>query len=99
MSTDQPIDAASADRADRLRAMNELIRGRRIEFEGPDLGIHAIMCECIDPRCSAMLQVADEDLRAARTDASWFLVDPDHVGSANVVSRANSHCVVQMPTG
>ncbi len=77
--------------------MNELIRQRRIEFEGSDLGTHAIMCECVDPGCSEMLQVAEADLRHARSDPSWFVVDPEHVGGAAVVTCGNSHCIVQLP--
>ena len=77
--------------------MNELIRERRIAFEGLDLGIHAIMCECVDPECCSMLQVSDDELQAARSDGSWFVVDPAHVGSTPVVARAHTHCVVRMP--
>lgn len=98
MNPDDPTAALSAARASRLRAMNELIRERRVEFEGAELGIHAIMCECVDPECCSMLQVADEDLQAARADASWFIVDPGHVDDVPVVTRANSHCVVRMPS-
>lgn len=78
--------------------MNELIRERRIAFEGSDLDMHAIMCECVDPECCSMLKVADEDLQAARAEAAWFVVDPAHVDGVPVVSRSNSHCVVRMPS-
>lgn len=97
MTPDDPIDAASTERANRLRAMNEQIRERRIAFEGTDLGIHAIMCECVDPGCAAMLQVADDDLQTARSSEDWYVVDPDHVGPARIVARSNSHYIVELP--
>lgn len=78
--------------------MNDLIRERRVEFEGTDVSVHSLMCECVDPKCAAMVQVVDEDLHHARSDGSWFVVDPRHVDGATVVARGNNHCIVQMPS-
>jgi hypothetical protein len=78
--------------------MNELIRARRTEFEGTGVSVHAIMCECVDPACSQMLQVSDDDLQVARSNDQWFVVDPTHVGDSTLVTRSNSHCIVHFPS-
>jgi hypothetical protein len=96
VSFDEPA-SDPASRAARLRAMNEKIRRRRDEFEGSAARAHELMCECIDPDCSSMLRVLDDELDRARAEDDLFIVDPDHTYDASVVHLAASHSVIRLP--
>lgn len=75
--------------------MNERIRRMRDEFEGGAARIHAVMCECIDPACSTMLQLSGPELVSARVDDGHFIVDATHAEGVEVVQRHGSFAVVR----
>ena len=57
---------------------------------------HAVMCECIDPACSEMLQLTGADVTTARAHADGFIVAPVHASNAaEVLDERDAFAVVR----
>jgi hypothetical protein len=67
------------DGALRLRRMNESVRSRIDEFRGGPPPRYVVMCECLVPSCSEMLEIPRDEYRTVRSDARHFIVSGDHV--------------------
>ena len=55
------------------------------------------MCECADPECAERLEVPLEEYEEVRSDATTFVLDPDHVEPRieRIVKRRNGYAVVK----
>ena len=79
-----------------FREVNERIEDRNaVRVEQHE--VISFVCECGDPECHAMVELAPEDYEAVRADSTHFLVLPGHEIEAaeTVVERGSTYFVVE----
>ena len=77
-----------------FRDVNERIAEASERFDSE----HAeFMCECADPSCAERLEVPLEEYEEVRSDATTFVLDPDHVEPRieRVVEHRKGYAVVK----
>ena len=61
-----------------FRQVNERINDVHEAFELDPQKLH-LMCECGDPACAERLEVPLEEYEDVRSDATTFLLNPEHI--------------------
>jgi hypothetical protein len=77
-----------------FRDVNERIAEASERFDSEEA---EFMCECADPSCAERLQVPLEEYEEVRSDATTFVLDPDHVEPRieRVVEQRDGYAVVK----
>lgn len=66
-----------ASNQSRFRQANEQIE-RTAQELAPSLGLVPFLCECPDPRCTAIARLSLADYETVRSRGNWFLTVPGH---------------------
>ena len=77
-----------------FRDVNERIAEASERFDAEEA---EFMCECGDPACADRLEVPLEEYEEVRSDATTFVLDPDHVEPRieRVVEHRKGYAVVK----
>jgi hypothetical protein len=85
------VDSLRAERIGRnnatFRDANERIGATAAAQARPPEELLPFLCECAEPTCTELLQVALADYRRVRSDPRRFLAAPGHEGAAEGVAR------------
>ncbi len=83
-----------ASNQSRFRQANEQIEQTAQEL-APSLGRIPFLCECPEPRCTAIARLSLADYEAVRSRGDWFLAVPGHetcvVDGAEVARISERH--------
>jgi hypothetical protein len=77
-----------------FRDVNERIAETSDRFDAQEA---EFMCECADPGCAERLEVALDDYEDVRSDATTFLLNPEHVEPdvEQIVRERHGYAVVK----
>jgi hypothetical protein len=91
-----------AENQSTFREANERIEAAAAAMTASELPTVPFICECPDPRCTAIARLTLDDYEVVRGHGEWFFAVPGHevcsadgVEVARVVKRYETHTVLE----